>query len=301
MEVVGRLVRVDPDVGRLDAVDRAVEALLVDVADRFGERLLEGRVEVVPERAAAADDVLPHPALRLVQRRGDAVAERRALERRRDAVLVEPVPALVHRREDRRDVVLLVARRQADVLRAGAGRERMHGQVEARERLVEAEPLDDLQRVRRAAPRSARGRTGTRRRPRPSRSRRSAARARPSGRRRPGAPRPSSSPARSRRGGRRTARRSPRSSRRSGASARRRARGGGGRARSRSRLARLRPDVVGVRGCAGHLGGQLGRDAARLLPVAARGADQAKRRRSRSRAAARGRRGRRAASRSRPR
>ena len=162
------------------------------------------------------------------------MAERRPLERRRDAVLVEAVPALVHRREDRRDVVLLVARRQADVLRAGAGRERVHGQVEPGERLVEAEAPDDVQRVRRAARRSATGRTGTRRRRRPSRSRRSAARAPPSGRRRPPAPRPSSSPARSRRGGRRTARRSPRSTRCSGASARPRARGGGGRARSRS-------------------------------------------------------------------
>ena len=54
---------------------------------------------------------------------------------------------LVHRREDRRDVVLLVARRQADVLGARAGRERMHGQVEAREGLVEAEALDDPERV----------------------------------------------------------------------------------------------------------------------------------------------------------
>ena len=148
MEVVRRLVRVDADVRRLDPVDRAVEALLVDVADGLRERLLEGRVEVVPELAAAADDVLPHPALRLVQRRGDAVAERRPLERGRDAVLVEAVPALVHRREDRRDVVLLVARRQADVLRAGAGRERVHGQVEPGERLVEAEAPDDLERVR---------------------------------------------------------------------------------------------------------------------------------------------------------
>ncbi len=62
-------------------------------------------------------------------------------------MLVEPVPALVHRREDRGDVVVLVAGRQADVLRARAGRERVHGQVEARERRVIAEALDDLERV----------------------------------------------------------------------------------------------------------------------------------------------------------
>ena len=40
--------------------------------------------------------------------------------------------------------------------------------------------------------------------------------------------------------------------------------------------ARLRPDVVGVRGGAGHLGCQLGGNAVRLLPVAARRPDQAR-------------------------
>ena len=38
--------------------------------------------------------------------------------------------------------------------------------------------------------------------------------------------------------------------------------------------ARFRPDVVAVRGRTRHLGRQLGRDAPRFLPVAARGADQ---------------------------
>ena len=233
MEVVRRLVRVDADVRGLHAVDRAVEALLVDVADGLRERLLEGGVEVVPELAAAADDVLPHPALRLVQRRGDAVAERRPLERGRDAVLVEAVPALVHRREDRRDVVVLVAGRQADVLRARAGRERVHGQVEPGERLVEAEAPDDVERVR--VLRVDRPRAGQERVVAVDRADLGDQRdeLRSSGRRTPPAPRPSSSRARSRRGGRRTARRSPRSSRCTGASARPRARGGGGRVRSR--------------------------------------------------------------------
>ena len=148
MQVVRRLVGVDADVRGLDAVDRPVEALLVDVADGLGERGLERRVEVVPEGPAATDDVLPHPALRLVQSRRDAVAKGRALERRRDAVLVEAVAALVHGGEDRGDVVFVVPRGQADVLGAGAGAERVHGQVEPRVRWVVAEPLDDLQRVR---------------------------------------------------------------------------------------------------------------------------------------------------------
>ena len=39
---------------------------------------------------------------------------------------------------------------------------------------------------------------------------------------------------------------------------------------------RLRPDIVGVRGCTGHLGRKICGDAVRLLPVAPRRADQAR-------------------------
>ena len=53
-------------------------------------------------------------------------AERRALERAVDLVLVEAVPALVHRREQAVEVVLEVARRDPDVLRA-ARRSRTDG------------------------------------------------------------------------------------------------------------------------------------------------------------------------------
>ena len=41
------------------------------------ERILEARVEPAPERAAAADEVLPRTALRLVDGKGDAAVERR--------------------------------------------------------------------------------------------------------------------------------------------------------------------------------------------------------------------------------
>ena len=74
--------------------------LLVDVAELARERLLQPRVEPAPERARAADEVLPEPRLRLVQPERRAARERRALERRIGAVLVEPVAALVHRREE---------------------------------------------------------------------------------------------------------------------------------------------------------------------------------------------------------
>jgi hypothetical protein len=45
------------------------------------------------------------PALRLVQRRRHALAQRRPLERRAHTPLVESVPALVHRGEERQEVV----------------------------------------------------------------------------------------------------------------------------------------------------------------------------------------------------
>ena len=43
-----------------------------------GNSLLQPRVEEAPRREAAADEVLPHAALRLVERRRDALRERRA-------------------------------------------------------------------------------------------------------------------------------------------------------------------------------------------------------------------------------
>ena len=53
-----------------------------------------------------------------------AAGERRALELARDAVLVEPVAALVHRPEEAVEVVVEVARRQPDVGGRDRGRER---------------------------------------------------------------------------------------------------------------------------------------------------------------------------------
>ena len=60
----------------------------------------------------------------------DAAGERRALERRFDLMLVEPVPELVHRPEQALEPVGEVPRRDADVGHAGARRERMHGRIE---------------------------------------------------------------------------------------------------------------------------------------------------------------------------
>ena len=72
VEAVARLVGVDADERAANAVDRAMELLERDVAEPVRERLLHARVEPAPERQRAADDVLPEPALRLVERRRDA-------------------------------------------------------------------------------------------------------------------------------------------------------------------------------------------------------------------------------------
>ena len=144
MEAVARLVRVDADERAAHAVDGAVEVVERHVAERAGERLLQARVEPAPERERAADDVLPEPALRLVQRRGHARAQRRSLERRADAPLVDAVPGLVHGGEEREEVVLRVAARQANVAEPEGDLERVHRRVEAELVPGRAEGLDEL-------------------------------------------------------------------------------------------------------------------------------------------------------------
>ena len=61
---------------------------------------------------------------------GDPSAERRSLERRADAPFVQAVSRLVHRREERDDVVLRVATRQADVAETERDLERVNRRVE---------------------------------------------------------------------------------------------------------------------------------------------------------------------------
>ena len=134
---------------RLDLVDRAVVRLEVDVSELGRERGLELRIEEAPGREAAADEVLPHAALRLVEAHRRHGRERRALVGRVDARLVEPVAELVDRCEEAdREVGLVVARRQPDVLRARAHRERVHRRIEPPALVVEAHPLEHLERER---------------------------------------------------------------------------------------------------------------------------------------------------------
>ena len=131
-----------------DAVHRPVELLHGDATEHPRERRLHAGVEPAPERKRASDDVLPEPALRLVDGARRAVAERRPLEGRANAELDEAVAALVHRREERVEVGLVVARREPDVAEAERGHEGMDRAVEAEGVPGPSEPLDELPRER---------------------------------------------------------------------------------------------------------------------------------------------------------
>ena len=116
MQVVGHLVGVGADERALDAVDRAVERVQRNGLELPEERLLQPRIEVFPEAAAPADEILPQARLALVHAGRCAVGERGALERAIDPQLVERVAALVQGREQRiGDLVLAHARGDADV------------------------------------------------------------------------------------------------------------------------------------------------------------------------------------------
>ena len=121
MQAVRRLVGLDPDRSRLGAVDARKEVVEADVAELLRERVLEGLVPVSPERTAPRDEVLPRAALGLVQAQGRGGGEWRPLERGGDAVRVQAVPGLVHRRPERVEPGRVVARREPDVpVREGA-------------------------------------------------------------------------------------------------------------------------------------------------------------------------------------
>ena len=210
VEAVARLVRVDPDERAPRAVHDPVEPLQRDVSEPIWERRLHSRVEPAPERERAPDDVLPEPALRLVHRRRHPSAERRSIERGADAELVQAVAALVHRAEERDEVVLVVPRGQADVAEPEGRLERVHGEVEAKRVPGRAEPLDQLAGERVLLGGRIRARREARRHP-PPRAPRRAPSARAGARRTPPAPAPCAAPPRTRRARRRTGRRTARS------------------------------------------------------------------------------------------
>ena len=117
-------------------------------AELLGIRLLQARIEELPERTAAADEVLPEPALRLVDPERARPAGREPLEMLRLLMAVEAVAVLVHRREERLERVRVVVRRDPDVVAARAGGEGMLGRVDPPAVGAVPEEVDHLVRER---------------------------------------------------------------------------------------------------------------------------------------------------------
>ncbi len=146
MQVVGDLVRLDPDGRALDPVDRPVELLQLHAPERLGEGRPEPRVEESPERQAAPDQVLPEARLRLVQPHRRCRGQRRAVVLGGEALLVEPVAELVHRAEHRgRRVAGVDPRGEPHVGGVGSSGERMDAPVLPAGVQVEAEELQQLE------------------------------------------------------------------------------------------------------------------------------------------------------------
>src|SRR5713101_3028145 len=149
VKVVSDLVRLDPDERRVRLVDRAVERLGIDALERLGKRPLQAREEVIPERKAASDQVLPQPRLRLVHARRGAVPQVGSVEVAPDALEVHPMAGLVDRTEEAFvEEVAINARRDADVAWTERDAKRMRGDVLPAALEVVTELRDRLQCVR---------------------------------------------------------------------------------------------------------------------------------------------------------
>ena len=147
VQVVGHLVRLDPDQRRRHPVDVAVHIVDVHAGHRLGERLAHQRCVPLPERPAAADDVLPQAGLRLVDAVRGRLGDRRVLVRRVEALLVQAVAALVDRGEQPAERVELVdPGRQADVAQRRGRAERVRRHVLPPGVQVEAEVAEHLDR-----------------------------------------------------------------------------------------------------------------------------------------------------------
>ena len=104
------------------------------------------RGKVPPRRDVPADDVFPQPALGLVECRRRTGRERRAEVARVDLALVQPVPELVEAGQDAADVVGEEARREANVVVRERDRERVDGIVEPPGLVVHPPRLEHVER-----------------------------------------------------------------------------------------------------------------------------------------------------------
>ena len=145
MEVVGHLVRLDPDQRPLDPIRAAIELFALDLVEGVREALAQPRQQPLQVGPAAGHPVLPEPALRFVQAQRARLGKRRPPELSVDARLVQPVPRLVHCAEQgHRQVGLVVAGGEPNVAAPDRDREGMLGRVDPPRALGEVELRDHL-------------------------------------------------------------------------------------------------------------------------------------------------------------
>ena len=132
-----------------------MEFIEADLAESQRKCDLSRRIHVLPKRLAPTDEVLPHPRLRFVnsERHGLPHAEAEAV--RRQALIVDSVPRFVqHAEECRREVMVVVARRQTAIARPETAAKGVSRGIDAAS--LEVEPdrprrsfgQDDLRRLR---------------------------------------------------------------------------------------------------------------------------------------------------------
>ena len=140
MQVVGHLVGLHADQGRLDAVDGEEEVVEGDADQRLVEDAPRQREDMGPERTAPPHGVFPEPRLRLVDAERDRVAHRCAVVLGVEPLVVEAVPGLVeHAEHGVAEVVGLVADGDPAVARPDPGAERVRRGVEPPAVEVEAD------------------------------------------------------------------------------------------------------------------------------------------------------------------
>src|SRR5262249_30531283 len=100
VHVVGGLVGLDADERALHVIDGEDKVVEADVAQGIEEHLSGPWEEVLPERPAAADLVLPQPRLRLMNAERGVTAQRRAEVLGVQSLLVHAVAGLVQDAEE---------------------------------------------------------------------------------------------------------------------------------------------------------------------------------------------------------
>ena len=145
VEVIGHFVGLGADQRGPHVVDCEIEVVERDIGERFVEGRLGKWIEVLPETAAAADQIFPHPRLRFVDAERDGFAGGETVAFFGQALVVDAVARFVQDAEEAAgEIVLVVARGEAGVVRSEAAAEGMMGDVEPAGLEIEADRFGGL-------------------------------------------------------------------------------------------------------------------------------------------------------------